>query len=220
MVVKPRTSLNRWSCRAARRRARACRAIWQAARPALATDTGAIVNKGLDELYARRARLESERDGLSEIKFPAELLARTNDPDLASILRGERRLFELRSSARSGQKAQFGQRIEQLAEEIRGLKSQRESKEKEIKLIVREKEGVYDLWKQKLVPLTKLTQIECDETRLEGEAGQLIAQTAQAGGKISETSCRSCRSTATSAARSPRRCARSKARSASSSNAR
>jgi HlyD family secretion protein len=146
----------------------------------------AIVNKGLDELYTRRARLESERDGLSVIKFPADILARANDPDVAAIVEGERRLFELRSSARNGQKAQLRQRVEQLGEEIRGLKAQRESKEKEIKLIIREKEGVHDLWKQKLVPLTKLTQIERDETRLEGEAGQLIAQTAQVGGKISD----------------------------------
>jgi HlyD family secretion protein len=147
----------------------------------------AIVNKGLNELYARRARLESERDGLAAVRFPDELLARADDPDVASLLDGERKLFDLRSSARNGQKAQLRQRVEQLGEEIRGLKAQRDSKEKEIKLIVREKEGVHDLWKQKLVPLTKLTQIERDETRLEGEAGQLIAQTAQVGGKIAET---------------------------------
>jgi HlyD family secretion protein len=148
----------------------------------------AIVNKGLNELYARRSRLESERDGLSAVKFPDDLLARAEaDPEVASLVDGERKLFDLRSSARNGQKAQLRQRVEQLGEEIRGIKAQRESKEKEIKLIIREKEGVHDLWKQKLVPLTKLTQIERDETRLEGEAGQLIAQTAQVGGKISET---------------------------------
>jgi HlyD family secretion protein len=54
-------------------------------------------------------------------------------------------------------------------------------------LINREKDGVYDLWKQKLVPLTKLTELERSAVRLEGEAGQLVAQTAQASGKISET---------------------------------
>jgi HlyD family secretion protein len=147
-----------------------------------------IVNKGLNELYARRARLESERDGIDTVRFSADLLARAEaDPEVAALVDGERKLFDLRSSARNGQKAQLRQRVEQLGEEIRGLKAQRESKEKEIKLILREKEGVHDLWKQKLVPLTKLTQIERDETRLEGEAGQLIAQTAQVGGKISET---------------------------------
>jgi HlyD family secretion protein len=147
----------------------------------------AIVTKGLDELYARKARLESERDGASAVKFPAELLARTKDPDIASIVNGERRLFDLRYTARTGQKAQLRQRIEQLNEEVRGLKAQHVSKEKETKLIDREKEGVYDLWRQKLVPLTKLTELERAAARLEGEAAQLIAQTAQAAGKISET---------------------------------
>src|ERR1051326_7524545 len=92
----------------------------------------AIVTKGLDELYARKARLESERDGDEGIKFPAALLARQQEPDVAGILEGERKLFELRRNARIGQKAQLRQRIEQLTEEIRGLKAQRESKENEI----------------------------------------------------------------------------------------
>src|SRR5215204_6251765 len=92
----------------------------------------AIVNKGLNELYARRARLESERDGLAAVKFPDDLLARAEaDPEVASLVDGERKLFDLRSSARNGQKAQLKQRVEQLGEEIRGIKAQRESKEKE-----------------------------------------------------------------------------------------
>ena len=148
----------------------------------------AIVTKGLDELSARKARLESERDGANTVTFSANLLARAaNDSDIAAIVDGERKLFELRSTARTGQKAQLRQRIEQLNEEVRGLKAQRLSKEKETKLIDREKEGVYDLWKQKLVPLTKLTELERAAVRLEGEAAQLIAQTAQVAGKISET---------------------------------
>jgi HlyD family secretion protein len=148
----------------------------------------AIVTKGLDELAARKARLESERDGVNTIPFSADLMARAaKDPDIAAIVDGERKLFEIRSTARTGQKAQLRQRIEQLNEEVRGLKAQRESKEKETKLIEREKEGVYDLWKQKLVPLTKLTELERAAVRLEGEAAQLVAQAAQAAGKISET---------------------------------
>src|SRR4026208_1348675 len=74
----------------------------------------AIVTKGLDELYARKARLESERDGASPVKFPADSLVRAKDPYVAAILDGERRLFELRSTARTGHKAQLRQRIEQL----------------------------------------------------------------------------------------------------------
>ena len=36
----------------------------------------AIVTKGLDELGARKARLEAERDGAETVTFPKELLAR------------------------------------------------------------------------------------------------------------------------------------------------
>ena len=147
----------------------------------------AIVTKGLDELHARKARLEGERDGASQVKFPPDLVARASDPEIASILDGERKLFELRSKARTGQKAQLRQRIEQLNEEVRGLKAQHSFQVKGNKLIEREKDGVYDLWKQKLVPLTKLTELERAAARLEGEAAQLVAQTAQVAGKISET---------------------------------
>ncbi len=147
----------------------------------------AIVAKGLDELHARKARLESERDGDDSVKFPVDLLSRQKEPDVAAILDGERKLFELRRNARIGQKAQLRQRVEQLSEEIRGLKAQREAKENETRLIEREKAGVNELWKQKLVPLTKLTELERAAVRLEGEAAQLVAQTAQAAGKVSET---------------------------------
>src|SRR5262249_35975399 len=147
----------------------------------------AIVTKGLDELYARKARLESERDGLDEVKFPPDLLARASDAEVAPLLDGERKLFELRKNARTGQKAQLRQRAPQLKEEVAGRKGKHESKKKELELIAREKEGVYDLWKQKLVPLPKMTELERSEARLQGEAGQLVAQTAQTAGKISET---------------------------------
>ena len=81
----------------------------------------AIVTKGLDELAARKARLESERDGTDHINFPADSwLARAKEPDIAAIVDGERKLFELRRSARVGQKEQLRQRVEQLNEEIRG----------------------------------------------------------------------------------------------------
>ena len=147
----------------------------------------AIVTKGLTELAARKARLESERDGDDSVKFPAELLAQAKNPDVAAVLDGERKLFELRRNARIGQKEQLRQRIEQLKEEIRGFQAQKDSKEKQTALVNREAAGVQDLWKLKLVPLTKVTELQREAARLDGEAGQLIAQAAEAAGKISET---------------------------------
>jgi HlyD family secretion protein len=147
----------------------------------------AIVTKGLNELTARKARLESERDGLDTITFPAQLVADAADPDRAAAMDSERKLFNLRKTARSGQKAQLRERIAQLGEEITGLTAQQNSKAKEIALIERELAGVRELWKQNLVPLTRLTALEREAARLDGERGQLIAAAAQANGKIAET---------------------------------
>jgi len=147
----------------------------------------AIVTKGLGELMARKARLESERDGLDTITFPAQLVADAGDPDRAAAMDSERKLFNLRKTARSGQKAQLKERIAQLGEEITGLAAQQNSKAKEIALIERELAGVRELWKQNLVQLTRLTALEREAARLDGERGQLIAAAAQAKGKIAET---------------------------------
>jgi HlyD family secretion protein len=147
----------------------------------------AIVTKGLDELTARKARLESERDGLDAVFFPAQLLAGAGDPDRAAAMDSERKLFNLRRTARNGQKAQLRERIAQLHEEITGLIAQQDSKAKEIALLERELAGVRELWKQNLVQLTRLTALERESARLDGERGQLIAAAAQAKGKIAET---------------------------------
>ena len=146
----------------------------------------AIVTKGLTELTARKARLESERDGLENVSFPADLLARAGEPDAAAVIDSERKLFELRRNARVGQKDQLRQRIGQLKEEVRGYRAQQEAKRKEIELIEREMVGVRDLWRQKLIQITRLTELERTAARLEGESAQLIAQTAQVAGRVAE----------------------------------
>jgi len=146
----------------------------------------AIVSKGLDELAARKARLEAERDGAGSITFPDALAARSGDPDVADVMKGETKLFELRRSARTGQKAQLKERIDQLAEEIRGDTAQQEAKVQEITLVDRELTGVRELWSKNLVQLTRLTALEREKARLDGERAQLVAATAQAKGKIAE----------------------------------
>jgi HlyD family secretion protein len=146
----------------------------------------AIVTKGLNELRSRKARLEAERDGAEAIAFPDDLLSRESDPDVASAVSSERKLFQLRRTARIGQKAQLRERIAQLQEEISGLTAQQKSKAREVTLIERELEGVQELYKKNLIQLTRLTQLEREATRLEGERAQLTASVAQAKGKIAE----------------------------------
>jgi HlyD family secretion protein len=146
-----------------------------------------IVSKGLDELSARRAREEAELEGLDTIVFPETLTSRQNDQEIARLISGETKLFETRRKTREGLKSQLGERVLQSEEEIRGLTAQVSSKEKQIEWIKQELEGVRELWEKKLVQFNRVTSLEREQARLEGERGQLIAATAQAKGKISET---------------------------------
>ncbi len=147
----------------------------------------AIVAKGIDDMRARKARLAAERDGSETLVFPDDLMARTNELDVAGAIESERKLFELRRTSRAGQKSQLQKRIGQLEEEIRGHVALQEAKTEEISLIQRELEGVKNLWDKKLVPITRLTALEREATRLKGERAQSIAAGAQARGKVSET---------------------------------
>jgi HlyD family secretion protein len=146
----------------------------------------AVVARGLDELRARRARLEAERDDRPAIELSG-LADRLDNRDVAAIVAGERRLLDLRRAARSGQKSQLRQRIAQLGQEVEGLTAQAAAKAQEIVLVNRELSGARELWDQKLYPITKLTQLEREATRLDGERAQLMAARAQAEGKITET---------------------------------
>lgn len=146
----------------------------------------AIVSKGLDEFEARLARLEAERDGHEEITFPQSLLARKDDEPTARIMAGELSLFDFRRQARAGQKAQLRERIAQLAEETSGLTEQKNAKRREIELIGTELEGIRKLWEKKYVSIERITALERDAVRLEGEHGQLTASIAQTKGRSAE----------------------------------
>jgi HlyD family secretion protein len=147
----------------------------------------AIVTKSLDGLWARAARLEAEQQGLDRIVFPPMLLDRASDPDVKNVMASESKLFEVRTTGRIGQKAQFRERVTQLKEEIAGLEAQEKAKDQEIALVEKELVGVRSLYDQHLVQMTRMTTLERDAARLSGERAQYIASRAQARGKITET---------------------------------
>jgi HlyD family secretion protein len=147
----------------------------------------AIVTKNLDGLLARGARLQAEQQGLDKVVFPAALLDRANDPDVKNVIASEAKLFEVRTTGRTGQKAQLRERIMQLNEEIAGLLAQQQAKDQEIALVSKELVGVRGLYDQHLVQISRLSTLERDSARLTGERAQYTAAIAQAKGKITET---------------------------------
>src|SRR6185437_4576433 len=145
-----------------------------------------VVSKQLDEIRARIARLVTERDGLSQIKVPAELADRTSEDDVKTLLTSEEALFNARGNARRSQIDVFQSRISQLGEQIAGLDAQVEAKTKQLELIAGELTGVQELYDKRLVPLTRLTALQRETARIEGERGQLNSSIAETRSKIGE----------------------------------
>ncbi len=155
--------------------------------PTVARANLAIIENSLDQLAAREARLEAERDGLEGVALARRFRDRPLDETLSALVKGEESLFTLRKQTRDGQISQLRERISQLENDIRGQAEQRQAKEREIELIQTELTAVRDLYGKNLVPLTRVTALERDAARLAGERGVLISGTASAAGKINET---------------------------------
>ena len=147
----------------------------------------AILEAELAELIARRNRLEAEFRDTDAVSWDAELVSlAANDPAVREILDGQRRLFEARRSSRARQVAQLAVRIKQTGKQIAGLKAQAKAVKRQNGFIVRERDAQRYLFEKGLAPIDRLLELEREMARLNGEAGDITAKIAEAGGRIAE----------------------------------
>ncbi|WP_114395699.1 HlyD family type I secretion periplasmic adaptor subunit [Oleisolibacter albus] len=146
-----------------------------------------IVRGQLDAALAQQARLQTERDGGTEIGFPPDLLARQQTPDIAALINGQNAQFEARRLSREGQVTILGQRKAQAEEQIRGLEAQQKSQERQIALIEDELKGLRELNSKGYAPRTRILALEREASRLLGERGQLVGEIAKTRQLIAET---------------------------------
>jgi HlyD family secretion protein len=147
----------------------------------------AIVTKRLDELAARLARLEAERDDLAAIVFPDWLLARRDNADVGSAIHSEIRLFDFRTQSRKGKKAQLAERITQYEHEIEGLRAQEDAYQQGIEVLAKEIGSLTALRQKGIVSDQRLNGLKTQLATYGGERGEKIAYQAQAAGRITET---------------------------------
>ena len=145
-----------------------------------------VVSKQLDEVRAKIARLIAERDGQPKPAIPPELSTRLEDANVKTLLASEAALFRARVTARESQKELLQSKVSQLGEEIIGLDAQVVSKAKQLELITGELTGVQDLFDKRLVPLARLTTLQRESARIEGERGQLLSTIAETKAKVDE----------------------------------
>ena len=145
-----------------------------------------VIGQQLDEIKARIARLTAERDDSDKLGQFRTTVPVDEDKD-AQLRKSETSLFKARGEARRSQRELLRNRIGQLNEEIKGMEGQISSKQIQSELIARELEGVQTLYDKHLTPLSRLTSLQRDAARLEGERQQLSSSIAETLAKISES---------------------------------
>jgi HlyD family secretion protein len=145
-----------------------------------------IVDGQLDELLIRKARLEAQRDGVAEIAMPVALKERSTMATVAEILAGQKRLLESTLNTTQSKKQQLAEQLGQLKEQISGIQAQIASGKKQLGLIASEVAGLRGLQAKGLVPASRVSAMDREAARLDGEQGQQKASKASAEAKMGE----------------------------------
>ena len=146
----------------------------------------ALIDGQLTELYARRSRLEAERDGASEIVSAKGVPEVISLPAFALKREGQQQLFEARRTTRDIQMDLLQERIVQQNERIAGLNAQIASLQEQRRLIEDELTGIRDLNSRGFATINRVRELERESTRLAGEGGALRASVAEAQSIIAE----------------------------------
>ena len=146
-----------------------------------------IVESQLFELVARRGRLEAERDGRDEIAFDSLITeAAETDPDAAGLIAGQRRLIAARRASLAQEVDQLSKRRAQIRDQIIGIEAQNKAIGEQLALLTLELTDQQSLLDRGLAQAARVLSLQREQARLEGTRGELLAQKAQAEGRITE----------------------------------
>lgn len=145
-----------------------------------------LTGESLDQLLARSARLVAERDALGRIAFPAELLSRSDDPNITVLMREEEVAFRLRRVARQGQLRQIEQKIAEMNAEIAGYRAQGSGYSQQAELIGQELAVQRGLFEKKYTTLDRLNALERAAVSISASAENARSGAAGAQARIAE----------------------------------
>jgi HlyD family secretion protein len=150
----------------------------------------AIVRNSLDELLVKKARLEAQRDGTTKLTLSEAILSKKDDPRISEIMSGQLKLLQSTAESVQGKLSQLKQQVEQMKEQIGGIDAQMTSKKQQVVLIKQEMDGLKKLEAKGLVPKSRVLAMEREQSRLDGENGELRASKASAQSRIGEVELR------------------------------
>lgn len=138
-------------------------------------------------LLARKAWLDAIKDNLPQVVFPDRLLKKADDPQIKKIMDDAVALFVTKRKTIEDGDSILNSRIEQLKNQLKGLKEGVDSYDKQISFINEEIEALLILEKQNYVDKPRLLLLKRQAASLEGEKGEKVGLIAQTEEKIAET---------------------------------
>ncbi|MDW4549741.1 HlyD family type I secretion periplasmic adaptor subunit [Defluviimonas sp. D31] len=148
----------------------------------------ATVERQLLEIFARKARLEAERDNLEEPVFNIDDSFASLDPAwVEGQINGQRSLFLARRDSIAKETDGLQEQIQQIENQIEGVGAQLVALTQQLGLIAEELHNQNSLFDKGLVSASRVLELRREEARLQGEIGRLTSATAEARTKISAT---------------------------------
>jgi exopolysaccharide production protein ExoF len=121
------------------------------------------------ELLAKYARLNAEKQDLTEISFPAELVGTKLDPRVVSLMNAERLILQVRRELIRGQIRSFKERIDLNVKEIESLHAQNSAEEKQFESVMKELTEVRSMVARGLTPAPRQLALERTLAEIEGK---------------------------------------------------
>lgn len=146
----------------------------------------AMTVESIDQLLAREARLQAERDGLNDIVFPKVLTSRTSEEDVTRAIKEERRAFVLNRQAVSSQRQTILQQINQAEHSISGFRVQAEVYRNQEALIAEERNANDKLWEKGFTTLQRRNELHRAAEGVRGNVASAETNEAQTRARIAE----------------------------------
>ncbi len=146
-----------------------------------------VFQNQVDVATAQSARYQAEATGAPAINFPPELMARMSDPRVAGMIRDQEMLFTSRWQLFQSQAAVLGQRVEQQADTVTGLKAQAASIDEQVRLTREQLAGYQTLFEKGYASKNLILNYQRSLADLGGRRGQLTAEIAKTHEQMGET---------------------------------
>lgn len=133
---------------------------------------------------AREARLIAQRDQLTEVIFPQDLMDLQEDSRVQETIEVQRQIFNVRKESYENELALYAQQAEQLESQLTGLEAQKKSRQRLVYSYSTQLKDLKSLEKKGFAEKGREREIYREVAQSRGELGELLASIASTKSEV------------------------------------